>query len=154
MKISIKQARDLYNALVTVTSGNRSVATKLANGDNTVTQIPYELEDKARWNLIKNLSLIERLLKDADKNRDSIITEITGGLDREIRKADDPEKFSLFIKRAEEIESVEESIPLLRVKLSGLKVNVNAIAGVVVSALMPILEQDIPAPDASEIIPD
>ena len=155
MKIQIKQARELYSALVSITSGTHAAVTKLANGDQTSTQVPYELDDKARWNLTKNLSLAEKIVKDADKAREGILRELTGGAGKDLKKSEDPEKFAQWLARVEALEEQVESAPFLRVKLTGLKVsNTNPVPGIVVAALRPILEEDVPAPDASEVIPD
>jgi hypothetical protein len=153
MKIQVKQARELLNALITVTSGTHSVVTR-SPGGQTVNQVPYELDDNARWNLTKNLGLAERIVKDADKAREGILREITGGVGRDLKRADEPEKFQQFLERSETIEDQVESAQFLRVRLSGLKISgANPIPGVVVSALQPILLDDVvPAPE--DVIPD
>lgn len=154
MKIQVKKARELLNALITITSGSHSAVTKLANGEQTTTQVPYELDDAARWNLTKNLSLAERIVKDADKAREGILREITGGVGRDLKRSEDPEKFQLFLERAEKIEEQVESAPFLRVRVSGLKIsNTNPVPGLIVVALQPILQEDIPV-TAADIIPD
>lgn len=154
MKIQVKQARELHNALVSVTSGTHAVATKLANGETSTAQVPYELDDKARWNLVKNLTIAERIVKNADQTREGIVRELTGGVGKDIRRADEPEKFQQYVERVTALEETVESAPFLRVKASGLKIaNTNPIPGVIVTALTPILELDIPA-EQNEVIPD
>lgn len=154
MKIQVKQARELLNALITITSGSHAVVTQLAGGGQTATQVPYELDDAARWNLTKNLGLAERIVKDADKAREGILREITGGVGRDLKRAEEPEKFQQFVERAEKIEEQVESAPFLRVRVSGLKISsTNPVPGLVIAALQPILMEDIPVA-AADIIPD
>lgn len=149
MKISIKDARELHNALITITSGNKTVVTK----DNGTAQVPYELDDKARWNLTKNLGLAERLVKQADTAREGIVRELSGGKTN-INRDEDPAKFEEAVNRIAALESGIESAPFVRVKMSGLKISAsNPIPGVLVSALRPILEDDVPA-ESADVIPD
>ena len=149
MKITIQNARELHNALITITSGNKTVVTK----DNGTAQVPYELDDKARWNLTKNLGLVERVVKQADAAREVIIRELSGGTGN-IDRAGNPEKYDEAVRRIGQLEATVESLPLVRVKMSGLRISAgNPIPGVIISALRPILEDDVPA-EAGEIIPD
>lgn len=149
MKISIKDARELHNALITITSGNKTVVTK----DNGTAQVPYELDDKARWNLTKNLGLAERIVKQADAAREGIVRELSGGTGS-VNRDTDPEKYQQAVDRISALENTVESAPFVRVKASGLKISAsNPVPGIIVSVLRPILEEDIPVSD-SEVIPD
>lgn len=149
MKIAIKDARELHNALITITSGSKTVVTK----DNATAQVPYELDDKARWNLTKNLGLAERIVKQADTAREGIIRELSGGTGNISRDAE-PEKYEEAVRRISALETTVDSAPFVRVKVSGLKISAtNPVPGILVSALRPILEEDIPVSD-SEVIPD
>jgi hypothetical protein len=153
MKIKISEARELLNALITITSGNHTVVTKASNGDKVSTQVPYTLDDKARWNLTKNLGLAERLVKDADKAREGIIRELSGGSGN-ISRDENPAVYQQAVERISALENNTESAPFVRVKVSGLKISAdNPVPGILVSTLRPILEEDIPV-DASEVIPD
>lgn len=154
MKIQVKQARELLNALITITSGTHTAVSKAANGEPTTVQVPYQLDDTARWYLTRNLSLAEKVVKDADKAREGILREITGGIGRDLKRSEEPEKFQQFLERAEKIEQQVESVPFLRVKLSGLCIsNTNPVPGLIVVALSPILQPDAPVLEA-DIIPD
>ncbi|MFZ9725620.1 MAG: hypothetical protein ACO3EH_00305 [Ilumatobacteraceae bacterium] len=149
MKITIKDARELQNALINITSGNKTVVTK----DNATAQVPYELDDKTRWNLTKNLGLVERVVKNAETAREGIIRELSGGTGN-INRETDPVKFDEAVRRIGTLEATVESLPLVRVKMSGLRVSTtNPIPGILISALRPILEDDITV-EASEVIPD
>lgn len=149
MKIAIKDARELHNALITITSGSKTVVTK----DNATAQVPYELDDKARWNLTKNLGLAERIVKQADTAREGVIRELSGGTGN-INRETEPEKYEDAVRRISALETTVESAPFVRVKVSGLKISAtNPVPGILVSALRPILEEDIPVSD-SEVIPD
>ena len=156
MKILIRDARNLLVALQAVTSGTHTVVTKLANGDSSSAQVPYELDDKARWNLVKNLELAERIVKHADKMPIAISKQIeakNGG--KTVSKKENPALFAEYLKRVAAIEDIEESAPFLRVKRTGLREsNDNPIPGMVITGLMVILSDDVPAPAPEDVIPD
>lgn len=156
MKILIRDCRQLLVSLRAVTSGSHTVVTKLANGDASSAQVPYELDDKARWNLIKNLDLAERLVKHADLMPIAIGKEIeakNGG--KVVSRKENPSLFAEYSQRVAAIEDREESAPFLRVKRTGLREsNDNPIPGMVITGLLPILSDDLPAAAAEDIIPD
>ena len=156
MKLKIREARQIYQAAMSITSGTHMIATRHDKGEFTTTQIPYELDDKARWNLIKNATLLERAIKVADKCAEAISRECEqkngGALPT---RATNPQLFAEYLTRMETLEDREEAMPLLRVKRSGLREGENhGIPGVVLAALFPVLVDDVSVDESGEVIAD
>lgn len=156
MKIQTKKARIVIHACNLILEGTHTAVLALANGNQQTVQKPFELDDKARYNLQKNLMLAQRIVETADKVRSGVVRELAGGIGIEFTKDSHPEKWVEWVKRAEAIEAETHSAPFLRVKRSGLKItNANPVTASAVVALedVGILDDDTPA-SSEDVIPD
>lgn len=164
MKITIKDAREVHACCTILTTGTKTVITKLANGSDASAQVNYELEDKAWWNATKNFETTDRAVKDADKRREHVTKDMearNGG--KTVSKKGAPELFAEWESRTKVIEESVVELPLLRISRKGLKeAPGNPIPPFVVTTLLSIvnakgvalLDDDLPATEAADVLSD
>lgn len=169
MKISLKNARALKQACFVATSGTHAVTAKLANGDTSVANRSFELEDRGRIYLNRNLALADHIVEQGDKSVDGIRRELSGGLTKQISVAEQPAAFEDYATRAENLElggvivdgkrddSLMFKAPFLKVKRSWLKESINnPMPGHVLLGLRQagVLDDDLPAAATEDVIAD
>lgn len=163
MKIQVKKARQLLQACTLLTGGTHNVITQLASGEKSSVAVRYELEDQARWNIDKNLSLAKRMVETADQLRETAARKIAArifggnGIGRTLSAQNNPNEWAEYQTRLEEIEELVDNLPLLKIREQGLKIsNSNPIPGLIKDSLRAcgLLIEDVKAPPADDVIAD
>ena len=102
---------------------------------------PFEFTAKFRYALAKNLRLIQQRVRDIELARVRIVVEVNP---KNEKLDPNSEQGQLFEKRYEELLQAEVDIPnLMGIKLSELNLEKNPIPIRVLSALGPILTEDV-----------
>jgi hypothetical protein len=76
MKLKVKDAKIILNSLLQL-DGYEAVVK--IDGNDRIIKKPYDLSGKTRWNIIKDISILERKMLDFEKLRNQLILEISEG---------------------------------------------------------------------------
>lgn len=123
MKLKITKIKELQTALLKLDGVERVV--KIDDKDKIVKE-PFKFSGKVRWNIAKNVGVLNRKLEGFDKVRGDLITQISGGTN--IIKPEETEKMKEFqAQMADILQNEEEVDGLLKLKESDLDLDSNAI---------------------------
>ncbi len=145
MKLQIKQALTILAALKSLDSYEKQVG-------NTSARVPYSFNGKVRWNIAKNIGILERVDADTTKARDKIIQQASGGGNSipspDSVSEDQREKIQAqhteFAKNLNELLNGEDEIAgLLKIKATDLNLDQNPIPPATLSILSPLIDDDI-----------
>lgn len=119
MKLKIAQVQKLHNAISRLNGIERVIK---IDGDDKVIFQPFNLSGKARWNIAKNISILEAMIESINKVRNDLINQISDGAN--VIKADETEKLAKFNAEMSAILETEEEVNgLLKLTQSQLKLD-------------------------------
>jgi len=117
--IKLSEARNLHAAFSMLEGYNKVVK------DEKVV-IPYEFSGKTRWNIAKNLRILNVLVTDFNSARDALIKQLSNG-SNEI-DGTNKELMSSYIKEINDIDAQDVDVSgILSIKVDDLNLDVNPI---------------------------
>lgn len=127
------------NAALSVLDGTPTIV-KGENGTEKTVTVPYQFSGKVRWGISKNLNVLKRISEDFSKTRDSLISDVSGGIGR--IEPENEAAIKLFNEKIAEVFTTEEDTKgLLSLPFEGLNLDVNQIPVSILAALEPIIAE-------------
>ncbi len=129
--IKLSEARNLHAAFSMLEGYNKVVK-------NEKVVIPYEFSGKTRWNIAKNLRILNVLVTDFNSARDALIKQLSNG-SNEIDSTN-KELMSSYIKEINEIDSQDVDVSgILSIKVDDLNLDVNPIPAGLLAAFKDLI---------------
>lgn len=148
MKLKVSSCIGIAKAITALDLGYTTVV-KLANGEKTAVNEAFDFPSQVRWNLAKNLRILKGIKDDRDAAADASLRALSKGVGI-LNPEKSPAEFAKHQQAVLDLDAREIDVKgLLKISLSALlgkEDKPNPVPGVILEALAPLIDDNLPAP--------